>query len=207
VLGRAQGDAAALGLQPDQAAGARRDPDRAGAIRPGGRGAQAGRHGGRAAAARAARRAIGVPRVARDAERGPLGGAHDGQLGQVGLAEDDRAGGAQPGDEVVVALDRAAVGGRAPGRELAGHVLGVLDGDRHAQQRPVVPGRAPGVRLLGVGQRALGHHRPVRAQLAVVAANPVEVEEHELPGGDLAAAHEVGLVRGAREGELVAVHS
>ena len=84
---RRQRDPPALGLQAEQPAPGRRDADRAGAV-----GAQRGadeprRHGRGAAAARAAGRALEIPGVARDAERGALGERPLRQLGHVRLAD------------------------------------------------------------------------------------------------------------------------
>jgi hypothetical protein len=99
------------------------------------------------------------------------------------------------------------VGGGPHAGDLAGHVLGVLDRDRHPEQRPVVAGPPPGVGLLGVGQRALVGHRAERVQLGIVALDPLEVELDELARGDVTPADQVRLPGGPGEGELVAVHA
>ena len=58
--------------------------------------------------------------------------------------------------DVGVALARAAVRQRAPGRDLAGDVGVVLDRHRHAEQRAPIAGAAARVGLVGLGQRAVG---------------------------------------------------
>jgi hypothetical protein len=73
------------------------------------------------------------PWVARRAEGQRFGEREDRELGHVRLADDDRAGLAQRTHDVGVALARAAVRQRAPGRDLARHVGVVLDRHRHAQ--------------------------------------------------------------------------
>ena len=84
--------------------------------------------------------------------------------GRLVLPRIDRAGGAQPADELVVALGRAAVAPRCPSVvDLAGHVLGVLDRDRHAEQRPLVAGAAARVGLAGVER---GRARPMTVRKA-----------------------------------------
>jgi hypothetical protein len=207
VIGeRTKRDAVALGLQADEAAIGGRDADRAGAVRRGRGGAQPGCDGRATATARAANRAVRVPGVARDPEGGALGVAHDGELGQVGLAEDHGTGGAQPRDEVVVSLGPPTVRGRAPRGELAGHVLGVLDGDRHAEQGPLVPCAAARIRLPGVHKGPLGHHGPKGVQFRPEPLDPFEVELDELDRGHLAPAHHLGLARGPGEGEVSGIH-
>ena len=149
----------------------------------------------------------GVPRVARDAERRPLGVAHDRQLGKVGLADHHGARGAQTAHELAVIRDGGEVGRRAPGRYLAGHVLHVLDRDRHAQERPLVTGATAPVGLLRVHERALVHDVSERVQLRVEALDPLEVEDHELARGHIAAADQLRLAGDSCEGEVIPVHA
>jgi hypothetical protein len=85
-----------------------------------------------------------------------VGGAEVGPLGEVGLAEQDRAGLAQPrGDEGVPGGDRPFEGERAGG---GGHPVGgadvVLDQDRDAVERSAGALAAPlGVERVGDGER------------------------------------------------------
>ena len=96
LVQRRHRDAVALRLEAEQAAAAGGDADRAAAVGAERAADQAGGDRGRRAAARAARRAVEVPRVAGRAERRRLGERRDLELGDVGLADDHRAGGAQP---------------------------------------------------------------------------------------------------------------
>ncbi len=203
---RLRRDAVALRLEADQPRRRGRDPNRAGAVSARRRRAQAGCDRGRTAAARPSRSPVGVPRVAGDPERRSLRRAHDGQLGQIGLAEHHGAGRPQARDEVVVARRRAAVGGGPQGGHLAADVLGVLDGDRDAQQRPVVARAAAGVGLRGVHQRPLVEHRAEGVQLGVEPPDAVEVQLDQLARGNLPAPDHLRLPARAGEGEVVALH-
>ena len=95
-------DAAALGLQADEAAARGRDAQRAAAVVAVGERHHRRRDGGRRAARRAARRALEVPRVARRPAAARLGHRQDAPLGQRRRADDDEPGRAQPRDDVVV---------------------------------------------------------------------------------------------------------
>ena len=149
---------------------------------------------------------FGVPGVPGHPERRALGGADDRQLGHVRLADDHRPGRPQALDDLAVARGRTAERGGAVRRDLAGHVLVVLDGDGHAQQRALLAGTAPRVRLLRVRQRALDHHDPEGIQLRVEPADPLEVHLHQLVRRDLAGPDHLRLLDHAREGELRVVH-
>ena len=147
------GHAAVGRLQPDDAA------ERCGlANRPAGVGAErqrhhACRHGGRRSAARPARRAILRPGIARRAECRVLRrGAHR-ELVAVGLADDDRAGGVEPGDDGgVVRRDEVLEHARRGGRHEPARADVVLHRDRHAEERQV--------RQLGAAEIELGGARP-----------------------------------------------
>ena len=99
-----QRDAVALGLDAEQPAEGGRDADRAAAVGAQADAHRARGHGGARPAARAARRVVQRPRVARRAEGQRLGEREDRQLGHVRLADDDRAGLAQRAHDVGVAL-------------------------------------------------------------------------------------------------------
>jgi len=137
-LARPDRDAAARGLEPDEAAAGRGDADGAAAVVAARHGHDARGHGRRRAAAAAARGARRVPGVAAAPEG--AGGRHalEGQLGRVGLAEHDQAGGeAAPHVVGMLAGGRqAGQGAAAAGGGQAGVVLGgVLDEQGHAGQR------------------------------------------------------------------------
>ena len=74
------------------------------------------------------------------AEDGVGGVAAPGELGGVGLADDDAAGRPQAGDEGMVVVGGRVVGveRRAVGGAVADGVLGVLDAEGDAGQRPGV---------------------------------------------------------------------
>ena len=139
---RRQRDAAAGRLQAEEAAAGGGDADRAGAVAGRGDRHQAGGDRRGRAAARAARRALRVPRVAGDAVGGRLGEAADRQLRQQRQADDDRPRLAQPADHLGVGLGGHLEGVGAVQVDLAGDVDFVLDRDRHAEQRPLVARRS-----------------------------------------------------------------
>ena len=163
-------DRAVRRLDPDGARDGRRLADRPARVRADGeRGLERG-EGCRRAAAGAARDALEVPRVARGAVRGVLGGRAHGELVHVGLAEDDDVGGAQP-------LDHGRVVRRPPALEDAGaaggghalHRQDVLQRQRHAGQRaeglprrPLAVDRARGLDRVLVERRAGTHGRARR---------------------------------------------
>jgi hypothetical protein len=102
-------------LQPDEAAARRRAAHRSGAVGAECQRAQPGGDRRCATAARAARRALEVPRIARDAEGGSVGQALHAEFRRRRLADDDRARRAQALHQHVVGLgdivleDRRAV--------------------------------------------------------------------------------------------------
>ena len=161
-------------LDPDDAVGAGRADDRAVRLRADGRDREIGSRDDAGAGARAARVAIedvGHVRLATDAAPAARrrAGPEVGPLGQVGLADDDRAGGLQ-------LLHDERVVGRAPGecpgagcRRHAGGVDVVLDDDRNPEQRTVVAvaSRLVGRSCVGEGRRADRDHRvELRVELA-----------------------------------------
>ena len=170
VLERRERHAAALGLEPEEAAARRRDADRAAAVR-GERGPhEPCRHGRRGAAARAARGAVRAPGIAGDAparraERG------DRELRQVRVADHHRAGRAQPPHHLGVgaggrAGERVPWRSRRPPRRSCPSPPAAprAAGDR----RPRAAARPP-VRL---GQRALPVDDPEGVELRVDLGDP-----------------------------------
>ena len=145
----ALGDDAVARLEPERPAAVRGQAHRAADVGAQLERGQPGGHGGGRAARRAARDAGDVPRVVRRAEDLVEALQVTRPAGQVGLAEDDRAGFLEPSDgrrvggrHVIGQLDRAA------GRADAGGLDGVLDRDRQAVQRrqrrrPTPCGRRP----------------------------------------------------------------
>ena len=193
--------AARRGAQPDDVAEGGGVADARAEIRPVGERDHAARHRGRRAAAAAARRARAVVGVARRAEDGVEGLRAGAELGRVGLADDDRAGAAQAGDDQrVCRRDVVAVDRRAVGRPHARGVLEVLDGDRQAVQRP---GR------LVARERGVGRRGPAQAQLGVEGDDRVEQRVDRLDAGqvrlhDLHAAHLAPADRGRQLGRAPA---
>ena len=140
-------DAAAVRRQPDAAPGIGADAERR----------EAGGDGRRLAAARAARGPVVVPGVVAAAVERVVGLVEPDQLRDVGLAEHDRAGLAQPTHEGRVGGRRGTGETRdAARRRQAGDVERLLQRDRNAVQRPGVlaPSERP-VGVLGLGCRLL----------------------------------------------------
>ena len=106
----AEGHAPARRLEPDGSHRAGRVADRTTAVARVREPDDARRHRGRGAAARSADDAVGVPRVARRAERLRLRRGRETELGRVGLAEHHEAGFAEARHErAVVRRDPAVV--------------------------------------------------------------------------------------------------
>ena len=128
-------------LQPDDAAEGGRDADRPAAVRAEVERPHAESRRDRRAAARAAGGAARVPRVARDLAQRVVGHRLPAELGRGGLAEQHRAGLAQPRGRGRVLSVRRGTGRRpaaAPGREAA-HQDDVLD-RRPARRRAAAAG-------------------------------------------------------------------
>ena len=105
-------------------------------------GTMPGGDGGRRPAARAAGRAVGVPRVAGRAPGHRLGGRQAAELGAVGAPGDDQAGGAEAADQRGVAPARRPRVPAAPWLPLRQRLAGVrgpqvLEQERHATERAV----------------------------------------------------------------------
>ncbi len=117
----------------------------------------------------------------------------------MGLADDHRAGRAQPPHDLgVLARGVAECVGAARG-DLARDVRVVLDRDRHAEQRARVAAAAAPVGLVGLGQRALGEDDAEGVERRVEAGDPLEVGLGQLARGDVARGDHLGLAREAGE--------
>ena len=170
------------GLQADQAGVRGRAPDRAAAVLRDGQRADAGGHRRDRAAAGAARRQRRVPGVAGGAEQRVRGVAVVGELGHVGLADQQRAAsdGAACGQFVVrramIAQRRRAAGGGQVGAEQA-----VLHCERDAVQRRQRSAlRVPLRCRSGLGQHGVVAPRHHRVQARV---DHVHACQHRLHHG------------------------
>ena len=120
-----------------------------------------------------------------------LGVPAEREVRQVRAGERDGAGLTQPGDHRRVGRgDLLGQGGDAPGRGRAGHVDVLLDGERHAGQRPerLAGGDRPVDRGGGgaglVGQRH-GHRVEVRVDLLDAGQMGLDhLGRRDLAGGD-----------------------
>ena len=119
----------------------------------------------------------------------------DLQLGDVRLADDHRAGGAQAAHDLGVLARGLAVGVGAVGGDLAGDVGVVLDRDRDAEQRARVAAAAAAVGLVGLDQRALGEHDAEGVERRVEPRDALEAGLGQLARGELAGGDQLGLAR------------
>ena len=147
-----------------------RDPDRAGRVGAEREVDEAGGDGRAAAAARAARRALEIPRVAGRAEVRAVRERAERELVRVQLPDDRRAGRPQAGDALGVALGHAVEDLRRRRRRHARDVDHVLDGAR-ASHPPSRPGG--GTRCRGRASR-LGLRRQALLDLGERRQDPVE---------------------------------
>jgi len=92
---------------------------------------------------------------------------------------------------------------RADAAHLALHRQVVLDRDRDAEQRQILPQADPGRGALGLHPRAIGTDDAERVELRIDPRDAVEHELDERDGIDVAGADELRLPRRAREGEVV----
>ncbi len=179
-------------LQPDEPAPGRRDANGAAAIGGGRHGHQPRRHRRRRPTAGSSGAVVEAPRIARRAEE-PIGGeALRGELGQIGLADDDRARLFQAAGH-----DPIAVGGRRCGSQKgpaggphALHVLEVLDQHGHAAQRAGLPppGEVP-ILLVCLPQRFVKASRDDGIEVGIQPGDAVYGQLDEIPGADVAPLH------------------
>ena len=191
-------------LDAGYAAEAGRDADAAAAVAAGGQGAEAGGQRRRRAATAAAGRVVGVPRVAAGFADEVLGGAGLSELGCVGLAQDDGAGGLD-------ALDDDGVDLRHPvseygGAQGGGHALGqlqVLDGDGDAVERPQSVAAPDGfVGSAGIGQRLIRAEGQVGAEPRVQLVDALVEQLGEFHGGDFTGSNHAPDFGGGGKGEF-----
>ena len=156
---RADRHASALRLDADESRQAGRVANRPPAIAAERHRTHPRRDGGGRPTGRTARRSLRVPRVPRHAPALRRGPRPQRQLGDVGLADDDRTGSAKPPDNCSVSTSRLAVGSRAPRSHLPRDVGVVLDRDRDPEKRqhPGLPAPA-GVDPVGCRERVIGEH-------------------------------------------------
>jgi hypothetical protein len=133
------GDDAAPGLEGDQPAGRGGQAEGSHAVVAVRERNAAGGHRRRAATRASGGGPRGVPGVAGDGA-GAVGRGVEAELGDVGDAHDDGAGGPQPGDHRMIGRLRHLGGrGRPVGADLPGHRHVVLHRDRHAGQSQGAP--------------------------------------------------------------------
>ncbi len=193
-------------LEPDEAAPGRRDADRAGAVGAVRHPDHAGGHRGGRTTGGAAGSAVERPRVAGRAVVQRLGERPHHQLGNVRLADDHRAGHAQPPDHLAVGRCRLVPGRvRAVARGVAGEVRVVLDRDRHAEQRRVLAGVQPHLRRAGRGPCLVLAHHTERVDPRLHLAQPCEHRVEQGRRGHLTRAQRARL--GIRTGPQQLVHA
>ena len=183
------GHPAERGPQADDAAERRRVAQRAAHVGAVGERDHAGGQGGRSPAGGAARGTGRVGRVPGGAEDRVEGVGPGGELGHVGLAEDDDARAPDPfHDEVVGVGHVVGEQRRAVRRPPARDVVGVLEGVRQAVQRP---DRCTGGEVLvGRGRAGPGPllvEADDRVELGVALGDPGQVQVEQLARRDPAA--------------------
>ena len=107
---------------------------------------------------------------------------------QVRFADQDRSGGFQAAHHLGVFRGNPFVeDGAGGGGPHAGRVDVVLECDRDAVQRAAeFSGRLLGLKLPGLLQRVIPHHRDERVQLGIVDLDPGEARFHQLLWRDAA---------------------
>ncbi len=88
-------------------------------------------------------------------------------------------------------------------RHLAGDVDVVLDRNGHTEQRAGPPRVQPCLRLIGLGERALGQHDAKSVELWIEPLDPRQVALDQLARAQLAGAQARSLSGDARERQLV----
>ena len=198
-------DPSPAGPQADDAAPRRRTTDRAAGVLAQRCGAKKGGRCRAGSAAGAAGESVEIPRVAVEAVS--LGRA-EGELGQVGLAQQDSSGPLQICDSrgVLVGKEvghepRADGGPDSPSPDL------VLDRHRDSVHRAEIlaPGDGP-LRLLGSGHRLVAGDGQVRVELEVEGIDAIQVGRGCLNGRDLSRPDQFRKFRRGQEGNILLVH-
>ena len=142
----------ALGrLEPDDVVEAGRHAAGAGGVGAQGEGHQAARHAAGRAGAGAAADVVGLEAVGHRAVGRAGADQAGGELVEVGLADEDGAGGAQTGHHRGVGFGRVGEFGAGGGGLPAGGVDVVLNGEGHAVQRQLAQVAVDGGQALGQG--------------------------------------------------------
>ena len=156
-------------LQPDDAAIGGRAADRAAGVRAHRRGTEAGGDRHRRAARRARRIVRGIPRVARRRERQGEIRAADREFVGLLLAEQDRAGVAQPHPGLGILVGHMVeVAPRARRGAHTARLVDVLETDRNAVQHAA---RRRPRRL----ERLVAQHQHIAVQFAVEGGDAIEI--------------------------------
>ena len=194
---------AARGLEAEEPAARGGNADRPAAVVRVGHRDQTCCHGSGRPTARAARRAVEAPRIARGPEQPGLGDALVAELGRVRLAEHDEARAPQAPGQLTVGLGRVAPvqEGGAFGQPDA-RVFGeqVLEQERHTRERAV------GWRHGRLGTRAVEHRRHDGVELGVQTGDARDRRLDQLDGLDGFFSHERGLRRCVKPPEITHDH-
>ena len=197
---------AAMGrLEPVDPAERGRDADGAAAVGAHRERPEPRPHRGARAAARAARRQLRIPRIARDTEERVVGHALVAELGRVGLADEDGARPLQPLDGDSILLRHVL--GEEPGAAGRQHAPGehqILDRERHAVQRPQRLARHDG-HLGGQGRLAglLGGDGAEGVEPRVQPLDPRQHRVDDLDRGDRLLPDQPGQVERGEPAEIV----
>ena len=180
-------------LEADDAAPGGGDAHRAAHVRPLGEGHAARRDGRGAPTRGAAGGAAGIVRVAGHAPERAGGLQGVGELGGRRLADDDRPGAAQGGDDVGVPVGHPVLEGvRAEGRAVTGDGRGVLHRDRYAvEDAEILVAAGDGVG--GDLRRPPGFvvpHVGEAVQVRLHGRRPLDRRGHRLDGRELAGGDE-----------------
>ena len=114
------------------------------------------------------------PRVSGVSEGGSAGERPLTELARVGLADDDRARGAQPAHDLGVGHRRSHPARRTEHRRCPREVDVVLDRDRHPEQWAVLSGGSSAVGPCGVGECLFTQHHAKRVECRLACLDGVQ---------------------------------